>query len=165
MRGRLIQEFIARVARLDTTATDSGGYYDEDFREIIDIDTDGDGIGELQRQEHAPVDIPCQVAENTWEALNARDQGNAPNSDLVLYLHFEDLERMGLVSSDGNSLISVGDRLVSIKSAWDDSVVHEIRTPPGLYVKEARPRGWGINLAQPTRNLLRVTFGERSAVP
>lgn len=165
MRGRLIQQFTAEFARLDTVATDAGGYYDEDFGEVVDIDSDGDGIGELQRQEHATVKVPCQVGANTWEMLDAMDQGNVPDSDLILWLHFEDLERLSLVGSDGNSLISTGDRLVSIRNIMTDAVVHEVRTPPGLYVKEARPRGWGLNMAAPTRNLLRVTLGDRAAVP
>jgi hypothetical protein len=39
--------------------------------------------------------------------------------------------------------------------------VQEIRTPPGVYITESRPIGFGLNLARPSRNLLLVTFEDR----
>jgi hypothetical protein len=165
MRGRLIQKFTAEIARLDTESTESSGYYDDTFRELVHSDAaSGDGIGTKQRQEHTVVKLPCQVSDDTWEALQARDQGNTPQSEVVLWFHFRDLENNSLVAADGTSLINVGDRLVTIRDHLTDDVVHTVRTPPGLYVKEARPRGFGICMARPKRNLLRVAFEERSPV-
>lgn len=165
MRGRLIQRFKAEVARLDTTATRAGGYYDDDFREVVTVDGDGDGIGESQRQEHAAVLIPCQIGSRSWEAMRSNDLGVVPQTQLIMYFHFSDLEALGLVdATSGESLLHIGDRLVSIRSFADESVVQSVRTPPGLYVIQADPSGWGLNLANPTRNLLRVVWEERSAV-
>ncbi len=41
------------------------------------------------------------------------------------------------------------------------NLVQAIRTPPGLYVTEARPIGFGLYRAKPSRNLLLVTFSDR----
>jgi hypothetical protein len=164
MRGRLIQRFKAEIARIDTEAIDSGDYYDEDFREVVYSVGSSDGIGTLQRQEHDTILVPVQIGTRTFEALQAFDQGNAPETELVMHMHFADLERLSLVeTSTGEPLIHTGDRLVSIKRYFDEALVLSIRTPPGLYVVEATSAGWGINMAQPTRNLLRVKFEERSA--
>ena len=165
MRGRLIQKFKAEIVRLDTTSTRSGNYYDDDFREVVMVDTDGDGIGEPQRQEHAAVIVPCQIGSRTWEALRGHDLGNNPQTSLVMYFHFRDLELLSLVDdTTGDALIHVGDRLVSIRDYMTEGVVQTIRTPPGLYVTRADPSGWGISMARPKRNILRVTWEERSAV-
>lgn len=165
MRGRLIQRFKAEIARLDTVATEIAGQYDHDFREIKRSDATGDGIGTVQRQEHTAVILPCQVGSRTFEALQASDLGNAPQTELVLWLHFADLEEAGLVdATTGQPLIHVGDRIVSIRDYFDGSVVLAMRTPPGLYVEEARSSGWGLNMARPQRNLLRLSLAERSAV-
>lgn len=164
MRGRLQQKFAASIARLDTTATRSGGYYDDDFREVVTVDTDGDGIGESQRQEHAAIFVPCQIGNRSWEALRAHDLGNVPQTELVMYFHIGDLERLGLIDSvSGEALIHTGDRLVSICDYETHDVVQAVRTPPGLYIVRADPSGWGICMRRPTRNLLRVTWEERSA--
>jgi hypothetical protein len=40
-------------------------------------------------------------------------------------------------------------------------LVQSVRTPPGLYVTEARPSGFGLNMTRPQRNLLMVTFEDR----
>mgnify|MGYP001820980343 CR=1 FL=1 len=163
MRGRLIQKFKAEVARLDTTSTRSGGYYDDDFREVKTVDG-GDGVGVVQRQEHAAVIIPCQVGNRNWEALRAHDLGNVPQTDLVLYFHFRDLEAASLVdATTGEALIHTGDRLVSLRDYQTEAVVQAVRTPPGLYVIRADPSGWGINLSKPARNLLRVSWNQRDA--
>lgn len=165
MRGRLIQRFKAEFARLDTTATAIAGFYDEDFREVLRTDATGDGVGVVQRQEHPVVILPCQIGSRTFEELQAHDLGNAPRSELVVWLHFADLETEGLVdATTGQPLVHTGDRLVSIRDYFDESVVLSIRTPPGLYVEEARSSGWGLNMARPQRNLLRVSLAERSAV-
>ena len=164
MRGRLIQRFLAELARLDTSATRSAGGYDDDFREVTRTDSDGDGIGDFNRQEHAAIMVPCQVNNRTWEGFHRHDLGQDPKIDLVLIFHFDDLERMGLVQSSGIAAIHVGDRLVSIRDIETEEVVQTVRNPPGLYVIEATPGGWGLNLARPTRNLLRVKLGERPIV-
>ena len=108
--------------------------------------------------------IPCQIGSRSWEALRAHDLGNVPQTALTMYLHFADLETLGLVdATTGEALIHTGDRLVSIRNYQTEVIIQNVRTPPGLYVVRADPSGWGINMANPTRNLLRVEWNERSA--
>ncbi len=38
----------------------------------------------------------------------------------------------------------------------------KVQIPPGLYVEEACPIGFGLGLLRPRRNLLLVTFKERT---
>jgi hypothetical protein len=87
--------------------------------------------------------------------------GNAPKSRIDLVFHFKNLERLGLVdSATGDSLLRPGDRLGCLRDLCGD-LVQEIRTPPGLYITESRPLGFGLNMAMPRRNLLLVTFEDR----
>jgi len=170
MRGRLIFKFLAEVHRLDTRtlAVDDPdgagpltGGYDPDFKEPVLVDTNDDGIGERTRQEFPPVRVPCQVDTKVFDELRMLASGNAPRSRLDLVFHFKDLERMGLVdAASGDALIRSGDRLAAIRDLCGD-LVQEVRTPPGLYVTEARPIGFGLNMQRPRRNLLLVAFEDR----
>ena len=170
MRGRLIFAFLAELHRLDTAAMAAvdpdgpgplEGGYDPDFKEPVLVDTDDDGIGERVRQEHPPVRVPCQVDTKAFEELRMFASGNAPRSRIDLVLHFKDLERLGLVDpATGDALVRPGDRLGAIYDKAG-ALVQAVRTPPGLYVTEARPIGFGLNLARPRRNLLLVTFEDR----
>jgi hypothetical protein len=161
MRGRLIFQFMAELARLDTNAIETAGDYDHTFREVIKVDTDNDGIGESQRKEYAHDMVPCQVEPQTWETLRAHDLGNNVEIDVALVFHFRDLERLSLVQSDGNPAIHVGDRLVAIWNRAGSVKVQDVRTPPGLYVTESNPIGYGLDVLAPSRNLLLVTFQQR----
>ncbi len=170
MRGRLIFAFMAELYRLDTMATaaedpDGAGPltrgYDPDFKESVLVDADDDGIGERVRREHLPVRIPCQVEPEVLDRLQMFASGNAARSDIVLIFHFKDLERMGLVDGrTGEALVRTGDRLGAIFDKAG-ALVQQVRTPPGLYVTEARSIGFGLNRRCPSRNLLFVAFGDR----
>lgn len=170
MRGRLIFRFLAELCRLDTRATaavdpDGPGPllhgYDPDFKEPVVVDQDDDGIGERVRREHPPVRVPCQVESRVFEELRMLASGNAPRSRLDLVLHFKDLERLGLVdAASGDALIRPGDRLAAIHDRAG-RLVQAVRTPPGLFVTEARPIGFGLDLTRPHRNLLLVALGDR----
>ncbi len=170
MRGCLIFPFLAELFRLDTKATeleDPDGIgpltsgYDPDFKEPVLVDANDDGIGERVRREHSPVRIPCQVEPEALDAMQAYPSGQSPRSMVRLVFHFADLERMGLVDgASGVAQVHVGDRL----GALDDlrgALVQAVRTPPGLYVTEARPIGFGLGRTRPRRNLLLVSFEER----
>jgi hypothetical protein len=166
----LIFTFLAEVARLDTRATEeldpdgpgpltSG--YDSDFKEAVLVDHDGDGIGERVRVEHPPVLIPCQIEPATFEALRMFPAGNAAASTLTLVFHFKDLEKLGLVDAEnGDAHIRPGDRLAAIYDRAG-AFIQSIRTPPGLYVTEARPSGFGLGLTRPRCNLLLVQLSDR----
>lgn len=163
MRGRLIQVFRATFARLDTEATETAGRYDEDFREISKIDTDGDGIGDTGRIEHAEDTIDCQLGGRAFEQLQMVALGNNPQSDMILWLFIPDLEAAGLIDpTTKRCLIGVGARLVKIENKQGELEL-EIPNPPGLYVTEARLSGPGLNIVSPKANLYRITLRERSA--
>ena len=161
MRGRLIFRFSAELHRLDARAT----RYDHDFKEPLRVDLEGDGIGERLRSEHPAIRIPCQVEPQLFEFLSMKASGGDLRSDLDLVFHFRDLERLGLVDvASGEALIRPSDRLGAIYDRAG-ALVQAIRTPPGLYVKEARPIGFGLGRARPRRNLLLVSFHSRSQAP
>lgn len=164
MRGRLIFPFLAEVFRLDTRAmaTVAPGY-DPDFKEPALVDTDGDGVANPYRREHPPVRVPCQVEPEALDALRMTPSGNTPRSSVDLVFHFRDLERMGLVdAATGEALIRTSDRLGALYDAAGQ-LVWAVRTPPGLYVTEARHAGFGLFRRRPRRNLLVVSFTDRPA--
>lgn len=172
MRGHLVFRFLAEVHRLDTAAMATVGPggsgsltsgYDEDFKEPVLVDANGDGVAEPFRREHPPVRIPCQVEPEVFEALRLTAAGNAPRSALDLVFHFRDLERLDLVdAATGDALVRPGDRLGALYDV-DGRLVQAVRTPPGLYVTEARPIGFGLHRRRPSRNLLLVSFQDRAA--
>lgn len=160
MRGRLIFPFIAELHRLDTMAMAPD--YDEDFKEPILLDSNDDGVAEPFRREHPPVRVPCQVESQAFEALRMATTGNTPRSSFDLVFHFRDLERLGLVdAASGDALIRPSDRLGALY-AKDGKLVQAVRTPPGLYVIEAKPIGFGLHRRRPSRNLLLVSFQDRA---
>jgi len=107
------------------------------------------------------VRVPCQVDTKVFEELRMFASGNAPRSRIDLVFHFKDLERLGLVHAEtGEALIRPGDRLGAIYDRAG-ALVQSVRTPPGLYVTEARPIGFGLHMARPRRNLLLVAFEDR----
>lgn len=162
MRGRLIFPFLAEIHRLDTTGTGpltSG--YDPDFKEPVGVDSNDDGIGEPVRIEHLAVRVPCQVEPKTFEQLRMFAAGNSPRSRIELVFHFRDLKQLGLVDgATGDALVRPGDRLGALYDKAG-ALVQAVRTPPGLYVSEARPIGFGLHRPRPSRNLLLVAFEDR----
>lgn len=170
MRGRLINPFLAEIARLDTVATaqdpDGAGPltsgYDSDFKETVLVPDTG-WRGHDARREESPILVPCQVEVQSFGELQELLTGMSPRSHLVLVFHFEDLERMELVDPDsGDALLHVDDRLVSIRDYHTGEVVQAVRTPPGLYITEVQPQSFGLGLR---RNLLLATFNERALGP
>lgn len=168
-RGRLIFPFLAEIARLDTYATaqdpDLAGPltsgYDKDFREVVVVPETGKQIGHSARKEHPLVRVPCQVEPAFWEGLQALQTGDAPKSNLGLVFHYGDLESMSLVDPlTGDALLRVDDRLVAMYDI-NGALVQSVRTPPGLYITEARPIGHGLNQEKPYRNLLLCSFADR----
>jgi hypothetical protein len=161
MRGRLVFQFLAELFRLDRIGrivpTPS---LDPDFKEPTLLDT-GAAIGARGRRELPPIRIPCQVEPTTFESLQMFAAGESPRSQIQLLFHFAYLERFGLVdAATGDALVRVGDRLGAL---YDNagSLIQSVRTPPGLYVTEARPTGFGLYMPRPRRNLLLVTLDER----
>ncbi|MCG8419633.1 MAG: hypothetical protein MJE77_17005 [Proteobacteria bacterium] len=170
MRGRLIFPFLAELFRLDTRsqamADPQGpgpfeGAMDPDFKEPVLVDPDDDGIGERIRHELPAIRIPCQIETKSFEEQRLFPSGNSPRSRLDLVFHFIELERRLLVDEvSGDALIRPGDRLGGIYDRANN-LVQTIRMPPGLFVTEARPIGFGLHRRHPRRNLLLVTFQSR----
>jgi hypothetical protein len=164
MRGRLINPFLAEIARLDTVATaadpDGPGPlvtgYDPDFRETIVLEESGQRLD--SRREMPPIRVPCQVEVGTFEAMQQLVGGNSPGAQVTLVFHFRDLEQMALVdAASGDALLRVNDRLVAIHNLAG-AIVQAVRTPPGLYAVEVQPQSFGLGRA---RNLLLVRWEPR----
>lgn len=142
-------------------APESGLGFDPDFHEPVVVDRDGDGIGERRRLELPAVRIPCQVEPRAMDDLQIHAAGNSPRSELQLVMHFRDLERLDLVEpATGAARVVPGDRLGALHTR-DGELVQRFLDPPGLFVTEARPIGWGLHAVLPRRNLLLVTFEDR----
>lgn len=170
MRGRLINPFLAELARLDTVATaedpDGAGPlasgYDRDFKETVLL-PDAGWRGHDARREKPLIRVPCQVEVQSFGELQEVLTGISPRSHLVLVFHFEDLERMNLVDPGaGDALLRIDDRLVAIRDYHTGDAVQAVRTPPGLYITEVQPQSFGLGLK---RNLLFATFNERALGP
>ena len=139
----------------------SASQYDDDFREPVLSDPDSNRVGKRVRPELTVVSIPCQIRARDFQGLRMMASGDAPSSELILILHFDDLERLSLVDVDGNAALIPGDRLNSI-TTMTGVVEATFKTPPGLYLQKAVPRGWGLNMGgTPRRNLLRTTWSDR----
>ena len=158
MRGRLIFPFIADVARLDAAATDAA--IDPDFKEPRLVDGNDDGVPDAKRSELPIISIPCQVEPKRSDELTMMPAGDSPKSEVTLVFHFRDLERLGLVDqATGTAKIVPSDRLDAIRDSGG-ALVQKVLTPPGLYVTEALPRGFGLG-RRPKRNLLVTRFESR----
>lgn len=174
MRGRLIFPFVVEIARLDTSSTeadpadadpdrpvDSG--FDPIFREPRVLpDSANDTTGTTARQELPVVQIPAQIEAETFDRLQMLASGDSPEGLFRIILHFKDLERLSLVRANGVAAFNPGDRLHRILHKRDLSLVQEIPDPPGLYARHLLPRGWGLSVINPKRNLLFIDFEART---
>jgi hypothetical protein len=173
MRGHIQFPFLAEVHRLDALAMaadpDGAGPLtsglDPDFHEPVLVSASGAAVGEPLRRELAPVRVRCQVEPDVYDQLAMTPGGNAPRTRLGLVFHFRDLERQGLVdAATGDALLGPGDRLGALYDVLGN-LVQLVRTPPGLYITEARAAGFGLNRRRPRRNLLIVTCEDRPQAP
>jgi hypothetical protein len=111
-------------------------------------------VSDYGRAELPPVRIPCQVEPGEFESLHMTTSGNSPQTRVVLVFHFMDLERLALVDpTTGQALIRVGDRLAALCDRVG-TPLETYRNPPGVFVVEARPSGYGLFRPLPRRNLL-----------
>lgn len=165
-RGRLIWPFVARIARLDPAGTDAAvspdAGFDDVFREPRQVEAPGVQQGVDARAELTPLDLPCQVEDESWERLRMLRSGASSQLEVLLVFHYRDLELRGLVDAGTGTALApaVGDRLVSIHRSPDLSIVQAVPTPPGLFCVEAQPRSFGLSGL--SRNLLVCTFRERA---
>lgn len=162
-RGRLICPFVIELARLDpeaTAAVDPPGPVGVGYDSLFDEPTLEGPVdaGQPVRRELAPILIPAQIEEDSWEALAMVEAGNLPDTAIEATCFYPDLEDMGLVDGGGMPMIRHGDRLVSIQRQ-DGAVV--VTPRDSLYVVQVRPEGFGLSLVNPSRNLLCLVFEPR----
>jgi hypothetical protein len=160
LAGRLIFPEIAVLRFLDTEAQRAAGDYDDVFREPKIPDT-GDRLGTLVRTESPETKVPAQVSTFSHERLAQMAHGAALDTpNLELTFHLRDLQRLGLVATDGRPRIQVGTRLDRIENRAG-VVLYTYPDPPGMYVTAARHSGH--MLGQP--NLWVVTLSDRREGP
>lgn len=146
----IAQTSVAVIYRLDPTATaavdppgpDAAGY-DPVFREPIVYDNAGTRTS--ARRELAPVRVPCQVEAARFEELRQQFSGDAPNSNVVLVLHRQDLETLGLLDPTTRKLlIAVNDRVSGLERSGAPGQVVQPFVGEGLFVFEVRPASFGF---------------------
>ena len=119
----ILQPVIAVIHRLDVKGTrqhDPEGVatsgYDEVLQEPITYNTPT-GTKVDSRREFAPIKVPCQLENLTDEQLDQMITGDTPVSNMVLVFHRADLERLGLLDSNRNTIIKKGDRVEHLERA------------------------------------------------
>jgi len=144
MRGRLINKFVALLYRVDVDATAAvvGGGFDDEFNTLRPV-ADGSQAGASTRREHTAVRVDCQIDTRTWGDATITRGGFEATADIELALFVPNLRALGLMDSNGNVLISPGDRIDSIE-AKDGEVQAKFVDPPGLYVTKIERRGYGL---------------------
>jgi len=147
MRGRLIQQLVCVLRRLDPVATAAvvGGGYDPEFDEPRPV-PDGTQTGASSRREQAAMRIRCQVGRDSALTTGiARSLTPAGQQDTVVWtllMHRTELEAKGLLV-DGVPQIFPGDRVEALETVAG-AVVHAFPVPPGLYVTGVDDAGFGL---------------------
>ena len=147
-RGRLIHPFDVEMYRLDLAAMAAAGKLDEDYREVKGA-----------RIEMLPVLIPAQIEPDAFQRQMRKELGDVKAGVFGLTFHFADLEDLGLVdAATGIALIRPNDRMGAIYESGGGPLVQQFPDPPGMYVEEATPSGFGLG---GKRNLLIVRLMSR----
>lgn len=156
-RGKLINPFLVDIAQIDTAAMAAGPGFNKLLNEPRVSYDPITGARDGGRREQI-VRLRCQIETDTSERQRQTPGGNAPASAMVLILHFKDLERAGLVDPATNRpTLRVNDRVVQILTLAG-AVSQVFPNPPGLYVLEVQPIGFGYGGKV---NLLKVTTADR----
>jgi hypothetical protein len=162
VRGRLIQRFVAVLYRIDTAATAAvaGGGYDSEFGEALPV-VDGSLLGASSLRERAPLRLPCQLDRKTWGAAGAARSGYEQDADIIVTLHYADLEAAGLVGADGVPQIYPGDRIGAIEDLGG-AIQEVFANPPGMFVTDLERAGHGLAaFGTPRFNLLFLYCSKR----
>jgi hypothetical protein len=155
MRGRLIQKFKVVIARLDTVATGAvvGGGWDPDFHEPVPVE-DGTQVGADSRRYHPEETFTCQLDRKTWGKVDATRGGQEKEADIIIVLHWPELQKRGLIDSNGQPLFRRGDKVIRIltKKGVLDLMFDD---PPGMFITEWDRAGHGLAaFGTPKTNLL-----------
>lgn len=143
-RGRLIQKFVAVIRRLDAASIRTAGDYDDDFRVTVPGG----------RQELDAVRVPCQLDRRTWGRDEMTPSGHEIHADIIVTLHWPDMERLSLIDSDGKPMIAKGDRIEAIETRAGATEV-AFEDPPGMFIVHQERAGHGLAaFGTPRTNLL-----------
>jgi len=154
-RGRLINKFVAVICRLDTVASAAvvGGGYDPEFDSLKPV-ANGTQIGATSRREMADLRLPVQLDRTNWGENNPMRGGRQIVADIVLVFHWPDLENSGLIDSDGEPTLKVGDRIAKLETVKGE-VEATFDNPPGMFITGFERAGHGLSpFGTPRTNLL-----------
>lgn len=165
MRGRLINPFKVKIARLDTTGTagdpDVGGPLTSGYDNVFRAPRPKVGGGN-HRKELALITLPCQFEnDDVYERLNQTAAGNDTDSRLRVVFHFQDLEELDLVDAvTGEAKLRLGDRLESVHRHDDEALIQKMGlNGGGFFCTEVKPVSFGLSGGE--RNLLVCTYEAR----
>lgn len=148
----VLQPSLAVVYRLSTAEThqnvpdaipnDAG--YDDFFKEPV-VYENAEGVRTTTRVEQGPIYIPCQVETVSDQKINMLYSGNSPTTVFTFVFHRMDLERLDLLTAQGDCALKIGDRIASINryGAMVGVVVRSL-PPPGLFIDEVQAGSWGF---------------------
>lgn len=157
-RGRLIFPFLVEMFQLDLQDMGEGASLDPDYEEPILVPTE-DGKGEPDRREMPAIRIPGQIEPDSFNRQTMRELGDTKAGVFAVTFHFQDLEQRRLVDMEtGIAMIRPGDRMGAVYD-MGGTLVQQFPDPPGMYVTEATPTGFGLG---GKRNLLLVRLQSRS---
>lgn len=176
-RGRLVWPMFIEIEQVDTDATrttdpDAGGSltsgYDDVFEEPVLVPAaqvsgappTGSPRGTIATRYSTAIRLEAQIEVDDWNVLRQFANGDTPGFELRCVLHYEELERLGLVGPDGSTTIRKGDRLRRIIATDATTVLFEVPYPPGLYITHPQDRSFGLSGG--TRNLYVAHFQDRA---
>lgn len=152
MRGRLIQKFYVLIARLDASATQAVGW-DPEFNEPVP-EADGTQLGADARRYHTPDRLHCQLDRKTWGERVSTRGGEEILCDIVIVLHWPEMERLSMVTATGKPVFQRGDKIVEIQTlkGAQEEVFDD---PPGMFITGMDRAGYGLAAFRtPRTNLL-----------
>lgn len=162
MSGRLIYPVVATLCRVDPAATAAMPGYDPEFAELRLVDTDDDGVADVERAELPSIELLCQVEPKAQEHLAMTPAGDVPRSEVTLVFHTRQLASRGVYDVNKGTLdLRPGDRLAALRSLAGVALWVP-REGRGMYLTEAKLAGWGLGRT-PRANLVLATFVDRSA--
>lgn len=121
----------------------SGGSYDSVWGAPIPT-VDGTQTGSNSRRERAPITQLCQLDREGWGNRTLTAGGESDKADIVIVLRKDHLESAGLMDSNGLPHLHVGDRIDRILQK-DGKVSMIFPNPPGMWISEVEPAGYGLS--------------------
>lgn len=145
------------IARLDFAATrayDPPGTPTSGLNDILraPVVINQGGVRTVARVEMAEVKVPCQREDKTLDQLSMAFTGNDPVTTIAFVLHRKDLDRLGLLDSDGNCVLKARDRIARVEDKRGNTVE---TWPKPLFIYEIRGGSHGMG---PTGRDLQIVY-------